>query len=91
MKRTKKLNQHHAQAAAWRAACPSMLWKSKTSTLKRLLPVAGLLALLLAIACASLFGVEVKAAEEALTEGDYTYTVNEDGNSVTIKKYTGNG
>ena len=55
---------------------------------KRLL--AGLLALLLAITCTPLYSLEVRAEEEEeerLTEGNFTYKVNEDGTSVTITRY----
>ena len=60
----------------------------KTKQAKRML--AGLLALLLAVTGVPLYGMEVQAAE-TLTEGEYQYEVNVDGNSVTITKYIGNG
>lgn len=53
----------------------------------------GLLALALAILLAvtnMTFGMEVQA-EETSVEGDYEYSVNKDGNSVTILKYNGDG
>lgn len=52
---------------------------------KRLL--AGILAIAMMLSCAPGMPLEVHAEEN----GDYTYTVNEDGNSVTITKYTGEG
>ena len=50
---------------------------------KRLL--AGILAIAMMLSCAPGMPLEVHAEEN----GEYTYTVNEDGNSVTITKYTG--
>lgn len=55
---------------------------------KRMLAV--LLAMVMVFAGLPMYGMEVRAAE-SLTEGDYEYEVNEDGNSVTITKYTGGG
>ena len=53
--------------------------------------LAGLLALLLAVTGVPLSGMEVQAEDGVLTEGDYRYEVNEDGNSVTITEYTNPG
>ena len=61
----------------------------KTKQAKRML--AGLLALLLAVTGVPLSGMEVQAEDGVLTEGDYRYEVNEDGNSVTITEYTNPG
>ncbi len=55
---------------------------------KRMLAVV--LAMVMVFAGLPMYGIEVRAAE-SLTEGDYEYEVNEDGNSVTITKYTGGG
>lgn len=49
--------------------------------------LAGILAIAMMLSCAPGMPLEVHAEEN----GDYTYTVNEDGNSVTITKYTGKG
>ena len=49
--------------------------------------LAGILAIAMMLSCASGMPLEVHAEEN----GDYTYTVNEDGNSVTITKYAGKG
>ena len=61
----------------------------KAKRTKRLL--AGLLALLLAVTGVPLSGMEVQAEDGVLTEGDYRYEVNKDGNSVTITGYNGSG
>lgn len=52
--------------------------------------LASVLSMALMLACVSVYGLEVKAAEESVS-GDFKYTWNEDGESVTITKYTGNG
>lgn len=49
--------------------------------------MAGMLAMVLLVAGVPVYGMEVKAA----ISGDYVYDVNEDGNSVTILRYNGNG
>ena len=56
---------------------------------KRLL--AGLLALLLVLTGAPMYGGMEVQAEGAMEEGDYQYTVNDDGESVAITKYIGEG
>ncbi len=48
-----------------------------------------LVAAMLVVSCVSGYGLQVKAA--VLKEGDYSYTVNDDGKSVTIKDYNGSG
>ncbi len=52
--------------------------------------LAALLALVLILAELP-YGMEVKAAGEYLTEGDYEYIVNADGDSVEITNYIGDG
>ena len=48
----------------------------KTKRAKRML--AGLLALLLAVTGVPLSGMEVRAADEVLTDGNFYYMVNKD-------------
>ena len=57
----------------------------KTKRAKRML--AGLLALLLAVTGVPLSGMEVRAADEVLTDGNFYYMVNKDGKSVMITHY----
>ncbi len=57
----------------------------KTKQAKRML--AGLLALLLAVTGVPLSGMEVRAADEVLTDGNFYYMVNKDGKSVMITHY----
>lgn len=52
---------------------------------KRLL--AWMLALLLAVTGVPLYGMEVRAAGEILKDGNFSYTVNDDGKSVMIIRY----
>ncbi len=49
--------------------------------------LAGLLALLLAVTGVPLSGMEVRAADEVLTDGNFYYMVNKDGKSVMITHY----
>ena len=64
--------------------------KGMKSWKKKLL--AGVLAIAMMLSCVSSYGLEVKAADGSLmVSGDYQYYVNEDGNSVTIREYTGSG
>ncbi len=53
--------------------------------------LAGLLALLLTVTGVPLYGMKVQAVDGVLTEGDYRYEVNTNGNSVKITGYNGNG
>ncbi len=53
--------------------------------------LAGLLALLLTVTGVPLYGMKVQAVNGVLTEGDYRYEVNTNGNSVKIKGYNGSG
>ena len=52
--------------------------------------LASALALLLVLTAIPMYGMEAEAAQK-LTSGDYEYTVNEDGASVTITGYLGYG
>lgn len=51
--------------------------------------LAGVLSMALMLPCVPIYGLEVKVSEGDLVFGDFEYTLDEDGNNVTITKYNG--
>ena len=51
--------------------------------------LVGVLSMALMLPCVPIYGLEVKASEGDLVFGDFEYTLDEDGNNVTITKYNG--